>query len=124
VERAREEWERLVCLLPEASLSGLSIVNQEENSGNGLCLLSFLLWLPYNRALEEHYISSRRNVVSLTGCVGCALALCGTQLTALLLQYHTNIQTNYSLSPEKKKGHQVFLIMEFARFYLKLYLKF
>jgi hypothetical protein len=103
MEITRGEGKRLVCLLPQVSPSGLSIVNQEENSGNRLCLLSSLLWLPYNRAVEQHYVSCSRNV-SLMGYVGCARVLRDIQLTAVLLQCHTGVQTNYSLSPEEK-GH-------------------
>ena len=61
-------------LLPQVSSSGLSIVNQEENSGNRLCLLSVLLWLLYNRAIEEQHFFIYSSV-SLTGFVGCGLVL-------------------------------------------------
>jgi hypothetical protein len=100
--------------LPQVSSSGLSIVNQEENSGNRLCLLSVLLWLLYNRAIEKHHIFSCSNV-SLTGFVGCALVLYDIGF-GLLLQHVTNVNTNYSFSAKKKKGLYILRLMELARF--------
>jgi hypothetical protein len=82
--------------LPQVSSSGLSIVNQEENSGKRLCLLSFLLWLQYNRAIEEHYFFECSNA-SLSGFAGCALVLDDIE-SGLVLQHHTNVTTNYSFS--------------------------
>jgi hypothetical protein len=66
--------------------------SRREFWGNRLCLLSVLLWLLYNRAIEEHYFLSCSDV-SLTGIVGCALVLQGIGFR-LLLQHITDVKTN------------------------------